>query len=323
MGGESFIQWAFIDAVWQAEGVEACVAASGACWPFVGARWEQLLYGFYPQDARWRVDIAFFIGFIPLMFLMHPLTPYKRFITCYLLLLYPVITFYLLSGGVFNLSFVETSFWGGMMVTLIVAITGMVAALPFGILLALGRRSSMPLVRYLCIGFIELWRGVPLITVLFIASVMLPLFLPEGMNFDKLLRCLVGVAMFSAAYMAEVVRSGLQSISKGQYETATALGLGYWKSMILIILPQALKRVIPGIVNTFIGLFKDTTLVLIIGLYDFLGVVQAGFSDANWAAPQVRFTGYAFAALVYWVLCFAMSRYSLFIEKKLATGEEA
>ncbi len=219
----------------------------------------------------------------------------------------------------FGLTPVETSQWGGLLVTLVVAITGIVASLPLGILLALGRRSEMPAVRVFSVVFIEVWRGVPLITVLFMASVMLPLFLPAGVNFDKLLRCLIGVALFSSAYMAEVVRGGLQAIPKGQYEAADALGLTYWQSMGLIILPQALKIVIPGIVNTFIGLFKDTTLVSIIGLFDLLGIVQSGFQDPKWASPQTGSSGYFAAAVIFWMFCFLMSRYSQFMERQLTT----
>jgi general L-amino acid transport system permease protein len=198
----------------------------------------------------------------------------------------------------------------------------MVASLPLGVLLALGRRSRMPIVRTLCITFIEFWRGVPLITVLFMASVMLPLFLPPGVNFDKLLRALIGVALFSAAYMAEVVRGGLQAIPKGQYEAAQALGLGYWKMMRLVVLPQALKLVIPGIVNTFIGLFKDTSLVYIIGLFDLLGIVRLNFTDTTWASWQTPATGLVFAALIFWMFCFGMSRYSQFMERRLNTGHK-
>jgi general L-amino acid transport system permease protein len=222
----------------------------------------------------------------------------------------------------FGLTPVETPLWGGLTVTLVVSYVGIVAALPLGILLALGRRSRMPVVRTLSIAFIELWRGVPLITVLFMASVMLPLFLPPGMTFDKLLRALIGVALFSAAYMAEVVRGGLQAIPKGQYEAAQALGLGYWRMMRLIVLPQALKIVIPGIVNTFIGLFKDTSLVSIIGLFDLLGIVRQNFADTNWASWQTPATGLVFAAFVFWLFCFGMSRYSQFIERRLATGHK-
>jgi len=220
----------------------------------------------------------------------------------------------------FGLSYVETPLWGGLLVTLVIAVSGIAASLPLGIVLALGRRSDMPIVRFCSILFIEFWRGVPLITVLFMSSVMLPLFLPEGVTFDKLMRALIGVALFSSAYMAEVVRGGLQAIEKGQYEAADAVGLKYWQKMQLIVLPQALKLVIPGIVNTFIGLFKDTTLVLIIGLFDFLGQLQSSFTDPVWSSPVQSVTGYFFAAMTYWVFCFSMSRYSIYTEKRLHTG---
>ena len=210
---------------------------------------------------------------------------------------------YFFHGGILGLRVVETSLWGGLTLTLVIAGVGIVSSLPIGIVLALGRRSEMPVVRMLCVGFIELIRAVPLITVLFMASVMLPLFLPTGVNFDKLLRALVGVVLFSSAYMAEVVRGGLQAIPNGQYEAAKALGLSYWKIMGLIVLPQALRIVIPGIVNTFIGLFKDTTLVLIIGLFDLLGMVQAALTDAAWLGFALE--GYVFAGFVFWIFCFA------------------
>ncbi|MAS07328.1 MAG: amino acid ABC transporter permease [Ahrensia sp.] len=225
-------------------------------------------------------------------------------------------------GFDFGLVHVETEVWGGLLVTLVIAVTGIAASLPLGIALALGRRSALPIVRFFSIVFIEFWRGVPLITVLFMSSVMLPLFLPEGVSFDKLLRALIGVALFSSAYMAEVVRGGLQALPKGQYEGAMALGLNWTQMMRMIILPQALKLVIPGIVNTFIGLFKDTTLVLIIGLFDFLGQIQSSYSDPAWASPVQAMTGYAFAAIIYWIFCFSMSRYSMFMERKLDTGHK-
>lgn len=213
---------------------------------------------------------------------------------------------------------VETPLWGGLFLTLVLGGVGIVGSLPLGIVLALGRRSQMPIVRSVSVAFIELWRGVPLITVLFMASVMFPLFLPEGMNFDKLVRALAGILFFSSAYMAEVVRGGLQAIPKGQYEAAQALGLSYWKMMGLIVMPQALKLVIPGIVNTFIGLFKDTTLVLIIGLFDFLGMTQAAGTNPDWLGFAVE--GYVFTAFGFWIFCFSMSRYSQHLERRLSTG---
>ena len=222
----------------------------------------------------------------------------------------------------FGLRHVRTELWGGMLVTLVIAVSGIAASLPLGILLALARRSNMPLIKILAVTFIEFWRGVPLVTVLFMSSVMLPLFASEGVSIDKLLRALIGVALFASAYMAEVVRGGLQAIPKGQYEGAAAMGLSYWQSMRLIVLPQALTISIPGIVNTFIGLFKDTTLVLIIGLFDFLGKIQQTFSDPTWATPVQSKTAYLFAAVVYFLFCFGMSRYSIYMERRLDTGHK-
>jgi general L-amino acid transport system permease protein len=208
------------------------------------------------------------------------------------------------------------------MVTLVVAGVGIVASLPLGILLALGRRSRLPVVKFFSVLFIEFVRGVPLITVLFMANVMLPLFVPQEWSPDRLLRPLLGVALFASAYMAEVVRGGLQAIPKGQYEGAMSLGLGYGKMMRFIVLPQALRIVIPGIVNTFIGLFKDTTLVTIIGLFDFMKTIEASFADPSWATPTTRSTGYAFAAIFYFLCCWGMSRYSISVEQKLAAGQK-
>jgi general L-amino acid transport system permease protein len=320
---DAIIHWAWIDASFGGVDRAACLKeVQGACWPFVDAKLGQFIYGRYPEAERWRVDLVFVTGLIGLLPMLVPVAPFKRANLIYLLAIYPVLAFIFLTGGQYGLAPVDTMDWGGLLVTLVVAITGIVTSLPLGILLALGRRSKMPILRSLCIGFIEIFRGVPLITVLFMASVMLPLFLPDGVNFDKLMRCLIGVALFSSAYMAEVVRGGLQSNTRGQYEAAAALGLGYWRSMRLIILPQALKLVIPGIVNTFIGLFKDTTLVLIVGLFDLLGIVQFHFTDASWATPETHITGYVFAAFVFWVFCFAMSRYSIFMENRLSTERD-
>jgi general L-amino acid transport system permease protein len=316
------INFLFIDAVWTGNNRKACLGPDvGACWPFVKAKFGQFIYGRYPLQERWRVDIVFYSGLAALVPMLIPAAPAKKLNAFFLLILYPVLAFVLLTGGLFGLPPVETSLWGGLLVTLVVAVTGIVASFPLGILLALARRSDMYVIRYLSIVFIEFWRGVPLITVLFMASVLLPLFLPEGVNFDKLLRALIGVALFSSAYMAEVVRGGLQAIPAGQFEAAKALGLGYWRIMGLIVLPQALKHVIPGIVNTFIALFKDTTLVLIIGLFDLLGIIQLSFTDTKWATPTTSHTGYAFAALIFWIFCYGMSRYSVFMEQRLSAGE--
>lgn len=316
------IKFALIDAVWTGSDGSACrVPEAGACWAMVKAKFGQYIYGRYPIDERWRVDL-FFIGLLTMIPMLMPAAPFKKANVIFVLVGLPILSYFLLYGGSFGLPEVETSLWGGLLVTLVIAVTGILASLPLGILLALGRRSEMPVVKTISIGFIEFWRGVPLITVLFMSSVMFPLFLPEGVNFDKLLRALVGVALFSAAYMAEVVRGGLQAIPKGQYEGAMALGLGYWQMMNLIVLPQALKHVIPGIVNSFIALFKDTTLVLIIGLFDLLGIIQLSFTDASWSSPVQAHTGYLFAAIIFWIFCFGMSRYSIYMENKLHTGHK-
>ncbi len=311
------INWAFIAADWVGTSREDCTGG-GACWVFVLARLNQFIYGFYPDAQQWRVNLAFGLLialFVPLFVRSFP---NKTWLGFFLLFGYPIIAFVLFYGGVLGLPLISTDQWGGLMLTLIISAVGMVASLPLGVLLALGRRSEMPIVRAFSVAFIELWRGVPLITVLFMSSVMLPLFLPEGVTFDKLLRALIGITLFESAYMAEVVRGGLQAIPTGQYEAAKALGLNFWKSMSLIILPQALKLVIPGIVNTLIALFKDTTLVIIIGLFDILGAVESAIKDPSWLGYAVE--GYVFAAFIFWIFCYGMSRYSQGLERKLSTG---
>lgn len=311
------IDWAFITADWVGDSREACTSG-GACWVFIGVRMNQFMYGLYPAAEYWRINLAFGLLVVLMVPLFINAFPWKAWLGGFILVGYPVIAFYLFYGGSFGLALVETSRWGGLSLTLILSGVGMAASLPLGILLALGRRSTMPVAKSVCIVFIEFWRGVPLITVLFMSSVMLPLFLPEGTHFDKLLRAMIGISLFQSAYMAEVVRGGLQAIPKGQYEAAQALGLGYWQSVGLIILPQALKLVIPGIVNTFIALFKDTTLVLIIGLFDLLATIESALGDPNWLGYSIE--GLTFAALIYWVFCFSMSRYSQALERKLHTG---
>jgi general L-amino acid transport system permease protein len=434
--------WGIVNASWTGDNREACAREdAGACWPLVVAKMPQWIYGFYPIDQRWRVNICFLVGAAALIPMMMPSLPFKKWNVLFLLIIYPLMVFILLTGGnvpfpagrifgilgllllsatvlpilafgvedgirrnawglglaiagllVWLLTFwinvesvwfagafvslssllvvglfaiaaalsiltsylsgepaartavhnwlgiwcaiiaalalvgidfglvpVETPQWGGLTLTLVVSATGIVFSLPIGILLALGRRSKMPVVRLFSVIFIELFRGVPLITVLFMSSVMLPLFLPQGLTFDKLLRALIGVTLFSSAYMAEVVRGGLQAIPKGQTEGAMALGLSYWQINNLIVLPQALKISIPNIVSNFISLFKNTTLVLIIGLFDLLGIVQAGLRDANWSSASSAPTGYFTVAIMFWVFCFGMSRYSIFIERRLAT----
>jgi general L-amino acid transport system permease protein len=316
------VRFLLLDAVWTGTSRDACLPETvgrpvGACWPFIAAKLAQFMYGFYPQDQQWRVNLTYALGVVLLLPLLIPRVPYKAANALAFFGVYPVIAFVLLVGGVFGLPYIETRSWGGLLVTLVISFTGIIGSLPLGILLALGRRSSLPLIQLLSVVFIEFWRGVPLITVLFFATYMLPFFLPPSWTIDPLLRVLVGVVLFAAAYMAEVVRGGLQAIPRGQFEAAMALGLGYWRMMGLVVLPQALKLVIPGIVNSFIALFKDTTLVLIVAIFDLLGQVRAAFADPNWATPVTLFTGFAFAGLIYFAFSFAMSRYALFTERRL------
>lgn len=326
--------WLIFNAAWTGADRTACLTTeqggqlaagwSGACWPFVQQRFGYFMFGRYPVDERWRVILTGVIFLGLLVPLLTPRAPFKRLNAILFLVVFPFIAFYLLLGGRFGLSYVETQLWGGLMVTLVISYVGIVCSLPLGILLALGRRSNMPIIKMLSVIFIETIRGVPLVTILFMASFMLPLFVPPGMTFDKLLRALIGVALFSSAYMAETIRGGLQAIPKGQYEGADSLGLGYWQKMGFIVMPQALKLVIPGIVNNFIGLFKDTTLVSIISMFDLLGAVKQSISgDATWATPQTAKTGYIFAALIFWVFCFGMSRYSQYMERRLDTSHRS
>jgi general L-amino acid transport system permease protein len=321
------VKFLVIDAVWVGTGRDACLSTPdqpevGACWAFVAERLNFFNYGFYPTAERWRVDAFFLLLAIGIGWMAWLDAPRRDLGAIYFFIVMPLASFFLLVGlPAVGLASVSTAQWGGVLVTIVVAAVGIVVSLPLGILLALGRRSGMPAVRLFSVLFIEFVRGVPLITVLFMASVMLPLFVPETWSPDKLLRALVGVALFASAYMAEVVRAGLQAIPKGQYEAASALGLSYWQTMRLVILPQALKITIPNIVNTYIGLFKDTTLVFVVGIFDFLKTMEAARVDPHWATPVTSTTGYAFAALFYFVCCYGMARYSRFVETRLSAGE--
>jgi general L-amino acid transport system permease protein len=441
------IKFLLVDAVWTGQDRNACLAENaghpvGACWPYIQAKLTQLIYGFYPEAERWRVNLTFALGAALLLPLLIPRLPAKGLSSGLFFFAFPVVAFFLLRGGgltgfgvswtagilqlfddsvanagqaLVNLSqtsaigpllwvvgkilvligsvvswlifpltwtsnqihgsgqsvwvdffittvivslllfflgggvrtgwrallgslvtfagiaavikvmgldqgglpLVDTRLWGGLLVTLVIAITGIVTSMPIGIALALGRRSTIPLIRIFSIAFIEVWRGVPLITVLFFATYMLPLFLPGNFTVDGLVRALIGVAVFTGAYQAEVIRGGLAAIPRGQVEAASALGLSWWKTTSLIVLPQALRHVIPALVNSFISLFKDTSLVSIVALFDLLGSLHASFSDPTWSTPTTAFTGFAFTGMIYFVFCFGMSRYSLFVEHRL------
>ncbi len=318
------LRFLIFDAVWSGPDREVCVASPehpdpGACWAFVRVWLSYFVYGFYPAALRWRVDIFFAALAFGIAWLAWLSAPRRDIGAIYFFIVLPILSFVLLSGvPLIGLAAVPTSLWGGILVTIVVATVGIVVSLPIGILLALGRRSEIPAVKLFSIGFIEFVRGVPLITVLFMASVMLPLFVPERFAPDKLLRALIGVAMFASAYMAEVVRGGLVAMPRGQYEAAQALGLPYWRMMALVILPQALRVTLPNIVNIFIALFKDTTLVFIVGIFDLLRTIEAARGDPRWSTPVTSVTGYAFAAMFYFVFCFAMSRYARRVEARLA-----
>jgi general L-amino acid transport system permease protein len=442
------IRFLLVDAVWSGADRNACLAENaghpvGACWPFIRAKFSQLIYGFYPEPDRWRANLTFLLAAILLLPLLIPRLPAKGLNAGLLFFAFPVVAFFLLHGGGLQgfgvswtsgilsgindnlgeagqqlanagqsaavigpllwalgklvvllsagiswllwpltwlrdqirlsgqpvwldlavtaaivtalmfwlgggtrsgwrpmigslaafagiglviavmgldhggLAVVDTRLWGGLLVTLVLSVTGIVASMPVGIALALGRRSTIPLIRFFSIIFIEFWRGVPLITVLFFATYMLPLFVPTGFTVDGLVRALIGIALFAGAYQAEVIRGGLQAIPRGQGEAASALGLSWWKTTALIVMPQALRHVIPGLVNSFIALFKDTSLVSIVALFDLLGSLRASFSDPVWSTPTTLFTGFAFTGIIYFIFCFGMSRYSLFVENRL------
>ena len=316
------IAWATTLAVWSAPDGSLCRQhQDGACWAFIAAKLDYLRFGSYPVSERWRVDVVEALGASLTAWLLWPKAPHRGWAAVMFFTVYPVLTFVLLRGAkTLSLPIVDTLLWGGMLVSLLTAVVGIIFSLPLGVMLALGRRSQMPLVRLASIMFIEFVRGVPFITILFMANTMLPLFVPEAWTPDRLLRPLIGIALFSAAYMAEEVRGGLQSLGKGQYEGALALGLNYPRMMALVVLPQALTMVIPGIVNNFIGLFMDTTLISIVGATDFLEAMNNAFKDPAWSGPTIVATGYAFAGMFYFVFCYGMARYSAFLERMLAQG---
>jgi general L-amino acid transport system permease protein len=306
-----FVDWALISAVWRAPSAGACREANGACWAFIGEKHRFMLFGTYPFEQHWRPATA-----TAILMSLWIFSSLRRNWNWWLPAIWAAglsLIAALMWGGAFGLAYVENERWGGLILTLILASFGMALAFPLSILLALGRRSELPILRAACIAYIELIRGVPLISVLFMASVMLPLFLPAGLTIDKLLRAQLALILFAAAYLAEVVRGGLQAIPQHQYEAAEALGLSYWKRTLHVILPQALRVSIPPLVNTFIGLFKDTSLVLIIGLFDLLSTIKVSLQDPAWAGFGIE--AYLFASAVYFAFCYAMSRYSQGLER--------
>ena len=306
----AFIDWAFLDAVWRPDS-KACRAGEGACWGFIADKHRFILFGTYPYDEHWRPALA-----SALLVGLWVCSAFRLFWRPSLALIWLAglaAIGMLMWGGVPGLPFVENERWGGLILTLLLFTFGLAFAFPLSILLALGRRSKMPVIRGLAIGYIELIRGVPLISLLFMASVMLPLFLPAGMTIDKLLRAQIAMILFIAAYLAEVVRGGLQAIDREQYDAAAAIGLGYWGQMAFIILPQALRIAVPPLVNTIVAFFKDTSLVLIIGLFDLLSTIKVSLNEPAWTGFGIE--AYVFASVVYFVFCFAMSAYSRRLER--------
>ena len=315
------LNWMIFEATISGDTKEACAATEGACWTYIKVWFRRFMYGMYPNDFHWRINTAFIllISFAFVGYFMRG--KLKNYITFYYAILYPIIAFiiinFLISGGSFGLEWVETNAWGGLSLTFIVSFFGLIFCFPLGMILALGRRSELPIIRYISIGYIEFWRGVPLITVLFMSSVMFPMFLPSDAFVDKLIRVIAAIILFEAAYVAEVIRGGLQALPKGQYDAAKSLGMGYWRMQIFVILPQALKLVIPGIANTFLALVKDTPLIFVVGLLELAGMLGLAKTNPKWLGFSME--GYVFAGIIFWIICYSMSKYSQNLELKYKT----
>ena len=314
------LSWMILDANISGDSKDACTG-SGACWTYIKVWFRRFMYGMYPNEFHWRINIAFILvialGFAGYFFKEN----LKKYLALYYVIIYPIIAYmviyYLISGGSFGLQWVETGAWGGLSLTFIVSFFCLIFCFPLGMIFALGRRSNLPAIKYISIGYIEFWRGVPLITVLFMSSVMFPMFLPEDFFMDKLVRVIIAITLFEAAYCAEVIRGGLQSLPRGQYDAAKSLGMGYWKMHIFVILPQALKLVIPGIANTFLALVKDTPLIFVVGLAEIAGMLAMAKTNPKWLGFAME--GYVFAAIIFWIICYAMSKYSYNLEAKYKT----
>ncbi len=306
------LDWFILEANFLGNSKDDCTG-DGACWVFIKVWFNRFMYGLYPDAEQWRINTAFLILFAIVGVSFFVSEKLKKYFVLFLVFVFPFLGIKLISGGSFGLEYVESAAWGGLSLTFIISAFAILFCFPIGVILALGRRSSLPAIRYISIGFIELWRGVPLITVLFMSAVMFPMFLPDGTFIDKLIRVLIAITLFEAAYMAEVVRGGLQALPKGQYEAAKSLGMGYWRMNALIILPQALKLVIPGIANTLLALVKDTPLIFVVGLMELAGMIGLAKTNPKWLGMAME--GYVFAGLVFWVICYAMSRYSQNLEK--------
>jgi general L-amino acid transport system permease protein len=310
--GYPILRWAIIDANWSGTSRNDCTAP-GACWVFVRARFGQFMYGLYPVEERWRANLAGIAALVGVAAILFAPERLKLRLMLGVLVIVPMLGIWLLAGG-YGLKPVETRDWGGLMLTIFISVYASLIAIPLGILFALGRQSQLPLIRTLSVVFIEFWRGVPIIAVIFLASLLLPLIMPSGVGVDRLARAIIGLGFVIAAYMAEAIRGGLQALPKGQAEAATALGLTYWKTTGLIVLPQALRISLPAMTNEFIALIKNTTLVLVVSILDLLGVAQASIADPNWVGMNME--AYVFSGSIYWLICFALSRWSKHLEEQ-------
>jgi len=314
------LNWLIFDANIVGDSKEACTGG-GACWVYIKIWFNRFMYGMYPNAEQWRINVTFiavlvFMGagfFVPARL--------RNYLSLYYTILLPIISFiliyYIISGGSFGLIWVETGAWGGLSLTFMVSFFSLIFCFPLGMMLALGRRSNLPIIKYSSLSFIEFWRGVPLITVLFMSAVMFPMFLPEGTYIDKLIRVVVAITLFEAAYTAEVIRGGLQALPRGQYDAAKSLGMGYWRMHVFVILPQALKLVIPGIANTFLALIKDTPLIFVVGLLELVGMLNLAKTNPKWLGFSME--GYVFAGIIFWIICYSMSKYSQNLELKYKT----
>ena len=314
------MSWMILDANISGDSRDACTG-SGACWTYIKVWFKRFMYGMYPNELHWRINIAFILVIALGLIGLIKFEKLKKYLPLYYVIIYPIIAFliiyYLISGGAFGLEWVETGAWGGLSLTFIVSFFCLIFCFPLGMILALGRRSNLPVIRYVSVAYIEFWRGVPLITVLFMSSVMFPMFLPEDFFMDKLVRVIIAITLFEAAYCAEVIRGGLQSLPRGQYDAAKSLGMGYWKMQAFVILPQALKLVIPGIANTFLALVKDTPLIFVVGLAELAGMLALAKTNPEWLGFAME--GYIFASIIFWIICYAMSKYSYNLEAKYKT----
>ncbi|MAQ02760.1 MAG: amino acid ABC transporter permease [Rhodospirillaceae bacterium] len=312
-----FIQWAFINAVWFGESAKACPDSNGACWAFVTDRWPLFVYGLYPKELYWRVNIVYVLAAITIISFLYSYGRWTRYFRITMVIVFPLLAYIFLLGDSFDLEYVAPENFGGLLLTLVIASISILGSIPLGIILALGRTSELTVISKVCTYFIEFWRGVPHIVVIVMFVALLPIFIPDGSKIDVVVRAFIAFAAFNSAYMAEVFRGGLQSIPIGQFEASRAIGMSYWKMMGYIILPQAIRNSIPAMMNTCIGIFKETTIVMLIGFSDLLGIIQISLESSDWVGPPHIFSSaYTFAAICYFIFTYGMSKYSSRLENR-------